>query len=172
MSDIQDECELPGLVAECKKYIQEYKLPNILKVTLTSTEWKTQVKKKMRDENSKELKLLMSKSAKLCESQLPIEDFGRKEYLNELHLESARTKFKFRTRMTQFVKMNYSSSVEYSEDLWRCHSCRTKIDTQTHVLWCPVYAPLREGKDLESDEDLCEYLQAVFRIRQKLEIMK
>ena len=79
VSEIQDKCELPGLVAECKKYIQEYKLPNILKVTLTSTEWKTQVKKKMRDENSKELKLQMSKSAKLCESQLPNEDFGQKE---------------------------------------------------------------------------------------------
>ena len=100
------------------------------------------------------------------------EESGRKPYLKELDLSSVRTKFKFRTKMTQFVKMNYSSSIEYSEDLWRCQSCRTKIDTQTHVLWCPEYMSLREGKNLDSDKDLCEYLQAVFRIRQKLEILK
>ena len=106
------------------------------------------------------------------DSDLPKEEFGRKLYLEELDLTSARTKFKFRTKMSQFVKMNYSSSPEYSQDLWRCHSCRTKIDTQAHVLWCPEYSTLREGKSLESDQDLCDYLREVFRIRQKLEIIK
>ena len=109
---------------------------------------------------------------KLEESELLAEDFGRQPYLKELNLEGARTKFKYRTKMTQFVKMNYSSDPKYSEDLWRCQSCRTKIDSQNHVLWCPSYANLREGKDLDSDKDLCEYLQEVFRIRHKLEIMK
>ena len=169
---VQDIHELPGLVSECKEYIRKYSLPNILKVSLSHNVWKGKVKKKMEEENAKELKAQIKKSSKLENSDLIKEEFERKPYLKELDLSSVRTKFKFRTKMTQFVKMNYSSSIEYSEDLWRCQSCRTKIDTQTHVLWCPEYSSLREGKNLDSDKDLCEYLQAVFRIRQKLEILK
>ena len=169
---VQDTNLLPGLVAECKEYIYKYRLPNILKVTMTHNEWKAKVKNMIKQENEKELKEQILKSKKLEDSDLPEEEFGRKLYLEELDLTSARTKFKFRTKMSQYVKMNYSSSPEYSQDLWRCHSCRTKIDTQAHVLWCPEYSTLREGKSLESDQDLCEYLREVFRIRQKLEIIK
>ena len=46
------------------------------------------------------------------------------------------------------------------------------IDTQSHVLWYESYSGLREGKGLEKDEDLCAYLQEVFKIRHKLEILK
>ena len=60
VSDIQEGCELHG-----KEYNQEYKLPNILKMSLASTEWKAQIKKKMREEHSKELKTLMLKVSKV-----------------------------------------------------------------------------------------------------------
>jgi hypothetical protein len=94
---------------------------------------------------------------KLEETELLAEDFGRQPYLKKLNLEGARTKFNYRTKMTQFVKLNYTSDPKYSED---------------HVLWYPSYASLREEKDLDSDEDLCAYLQEVFRIKHILEIMK
>jgi hypothetical protein len=107
--------------------------------------WKSLVKKKILEDNSKELKEELSKY---------------------------RTKFKFRTKMTQYVKINFSNSTQYSEDLWCCDSCRTNIDSQNHVLWCGSYASLREGKDMRKDDDLCTYLQEVFKIRHKLEILK
>jgi hypothetical protein len=77
----------------------------------------------IKQESEKELEDQILKSKKLEDSDLPKDEFGRKE----LALTSARTKFKFRTKMSQFFKMNYSSSPEYSQDSWRCHSCRTKI---------------------------------------------
>ena len=169
---VQYRLQLPGLVAECMQYIQTYKLPNIMKVEMSESEWKTHVKSCIRDANAKELKTEMSKYRKLDDSEMLNETFERKPYLRQLNLESARTKFKFRTKMTRFVKMNYSSSVEYTEDMWRCDSCRTKICTQSHVLWCSAYSSLREEKDLNKDEDLCNYLREVHKIRQKLEISK
>ena len=98
----------------------------------------------------------MEKYRKLEDSEMLNENFERKPYLRQLNLESARTKFKFQTKMTRFVKMNYSSSEEYTEDMWRCYSCRTKICTQSHLLYCAAYSSLREGTDLDKDEDLCK----------------
>ena len=169
---VQDHHDLPGLVTECKDLIVKFKLPNILKIRKSKNVWKSLVKKKIIEENSKELKEELSKYRKLEESEFLEEEFGRQPYTKQLDLASVRTKFKFRTKMTQYVKMNFSNSTQYSEDLWRCDSCRTNIDSQNHVLWCGSYASLREGKDMRKDEDLCTYLQEVFKIRHKLEILK
>ena len=110
----------------------------------------------------------MSSYRKLDNSELLLEDFGRQPYLKQLNLTDSRTK----TKMTQYVKMNYSSETRYSQDLWRCDSCRSKIDSQNHVLRCSSYASLRKGKDLSSDADLCSYLQKVFEIRHELNFLK
>jgi len=169
---IQNNQKLPGLVEECKDLIVKYRLPNVIKEEIDKNVWKRKVKQKIEEENSKELFQDMKRLKKLKNSELSSESFGRQPYLKQLNLAGVRTKFKFRTMMTQHVKMNYSSMPKYSEDLWKCDSCRTKIDTQSHVLWCPSYSNLREGKNLDSDKDLCEYLQEVFKIRHKLELLK
>ena len=49
---VQDIHELPGLVSECKEYIDKYNLPNILKISLSHNIWKCKVKKKMEEENA------------------------------------------------------------------------------------------------------------------------
>ena len=41
-----------------------------------------------------------------------------------------------------------------------------------HVLICPAYAELREGKDIKNDRDLINYMQKVMIIRDKLKITK
>ena len=48
-----------------------------------------------------------------------------------------------------------------------CSECGN-IDTQGHILWCPFHAHLREGKSLDSDSDLVEYMKKVFIIREEL----
>ena len=169
---LQDHHNLPGLVSECKDYFQKYQLPDIFKEPMKSNEWKSLVKKKMHEANSKELKSEIQTYRKLEKSDLLTEAAGRQPYTKDLQLSDARIKFKHRTQMSQYVKMNFSSDVKYAEELWRCNSCETSIDSQSHVLWCPSYASLREGKDLDSDQDLCEYLREVFKIRHNLEILK
>ena len=61
---------------------------------------------------------------------------------------------------------------KHSDELWKCSSCLSEIETQSHVLFCPAYQPLREGLCLDSDKDLTDYLAKVIRIRQKINIVK
>ena len=99
------------------------------------------------------------------------ESYKVKDYLKAMDISDARTKFKLRTQMIN-CKFNYKSDPANSAALWRCDSCQTSIDTQDHILWCPSYAELREGKDINKDSDLIDYIKKVLKIRDKLEITK
>ena len=72
--------------------------------------------------------------------------------------------------MTQYVKLNYMSDARNVRTLWQCDSCQTSVDSMGHVLRCPSYLQLRADKDLESNQDLANYLHDVFMIRSKLNI--
>ena len=69
--------------------------------------------------------------------------------------------------MSQYIKRNYQNDRGYTRDQWKCDSCRTMIDTQSHVLWCHEYKNLRMEKDLKNDKDLVKYIQEVLKIRSK-----
>ena len=63
--------------------------------------------------------------------------------------------------MTENVKMNYKGDQSFARTLWKCQQCQQcgNQDTKSHLLWCSGYAEDRENLDLESDKDLCKYLQ-------------
>ena len=99
------------------------------------------------------------------------ETFEKKIYLDTLVPANARQLFKFRSKMFD-AKYNYKSDKTYSAELWRCESCQSCIETQDHVLYCPSYTTLREGKDINCDQDLSEYLKKVLIIRSRLNLTK
>ena len=43
------------------------------------------------------------------------------------------------------------------------------IDSQSHILCCPQFSYLREGKNIMDDDDLVQYIQKVFKIREDME---
>ena len=63
--------------------------------------------------------------------------------------------------------MNQISNAAFSAKSWRCDDCLS-VDSQSHILWCPAYAPLMEGKNLYDDMDLVMYYQEVMRIRDEV----
>ena len=97
------------------------------------------------------------------------EEIGMKEYLKEMKLEEARTLFKFRSKMME-AKFNFKHKTEYTQENWMCDSCESMIDSNLHVTWCSSYQHLREGKNLNSEKDLVQYLQKVMEIRTKLRL--
>ena len=69
--------------------------------------------------------------------------------------------------------MNFMNDPKYSREIWRCDSCKTgAIESQSHVLHCPDYRKLREGKDLNNDKDIADYFRGVLLVREKLDILK
>ena len=167
---VQKEHQLPGLVRECSEWIKLYNLPDILSVKLDKNEWKRLVKKAIYKENEENLRKKMLNYVKLKKSELISEHFGVQQYLKELNVHNARTIFKKRTSMTQYIKLNYSNDPRNVRSSWRCDSCQSCVDSMAHVLRCPSYAQLREEKDLGSNKDLANYLREVLLIRSKLEI--
>ena len=152
----------PGLFQECKQFIEELKIVDPFQIDMSALEWKKIVKRAIQTVNEDELKEeIRKKYKKLMKSDLVDEEFGRKKYISNLNLQQARTKFKFRSSMTQNVKMNQRNNKEYADKLWKCDECGQQ-DTNTHLLWCAGYATLREGKDLGCDKQLCNYLHKIF----------
>ena len=106
----------------------------------------------------------MKNYSKLKDGPMTTEKFERQQYLKDLNLADARTKFSLRSFMTN-CKMNYRSDQENMATLWMCSSCEKAIDSQAHLKWCPAYADLRQGKDINNDKDLIEYIRKVMIIR-------
>ena len=171
----QKRMKFPGLVTECQEICKEL---NIIDITddskagkLSKQQWKRVVKEAIHQHCEKKLKDDMQLYSKLRDSPMIDETFERQTYLKELNLADARIKFSLRSSMVN-CKMNYRSDGENMATLWKCSSCETFIDSQAHLKWCPAYADLRAGKDINCDKDLIEYIGKVMFIRDKLRLNK
>ena len=155
--------------------IKDLGLPNITQEeilkNISKSKWKLLVKKAIKGKCETELKNEIQNLKKLKDGPMQNECFNTKQYLKEYQLEDARLFFKYRSKMLDF-KFNYKSNPLHSKDLWKCDSCRTNIDTQSHMLWCQAYKELRIDKDLQSDKDLTKYIQEVLEIRMKMNLIK
>ena len=163
---IQKDFKLPGLVQEGKELIQYFNLPNIIEdnITITKCQWKTMVKLAVHSKYEEQIKKKMSNYSKLKDGPMMSENFEEKTYLTDMSMANARTNFRIRSKMTK-VRMNQRSDKLNSKQLWKCAECGN-IDTQSHIVWCPFFASLREGKSLDSDIDLVKYFQQVLKIRE------
>ena len=94
------------------------------------------------------------------------EKYGEKPYVTEMKMHDARVQFSIRSRMFR-CKMNYLNDPVYKSEQWRCDDCLSCVDSQSHILYCPAYQYLREGKSLKSDQDIVDYFREVVKIRLK-----
>ena len=164
---IQREHSLPGLVHEGRELCELFCLPNIIddKISLTKQQWKQKVNKAVNSKYDEILKTKISDYSKLKNGPMMDEKFEEKPYLTEMSMHEARTNFRIRSNMTD-VKWNKRSDKNNQKTLWKCEECGN-VDSQSHIIWCPFFASLREGKSLDSDQDLVKYFIEVFKIRKE-----
>ena len=171
----QNTMSFPGLAKEATAFIKKLSLPNILDPHVnkkwSKLAWKKIVKNKVWELCEKELKEKLKEFEKLIDSKMYDEKFVTKEYLKNMSVKNARVKFKLRTKMTD-VKFNYKNNPVNRATLWYCDSCQSAVETQSHILWCPAYSELRQGKDINNDEHLIDYVRKVLEIRDNLKITK
>lgn len=169
----QISMKFPGLAMEAQQYMKDLNLPDISEnsgTKISSYAWKNLVKKALKQHCEKYFLQKLPDSKKLKDN-IKGEKFERKQYINEMTMKEAQTNFKFRTHMTN-VKFNYKNDKKYREELWRCDSCKSAIDTQSHILWCPAYRELRIGKNINNDSDLVNYIQKVMKVREEMNVLK
>ena len=164
--DLQARYGFPGLVSECSNLINNFGLPNIIQenLCLSKIAWKNTVKTCIKETSEKSIKKEFEKYSKLVNKDFEKENLEVKDYVKSMKLRDARTLFRIRSGMIN-VKMNMKNNLKYSMDLWRCDDCRS-MDSQSHIIWCPAYAELREGKDISCDRDLVTYYQQVLKLRE------
>ena len=166
IAQIQNELHLPGLIQECKENIEELKLPEA--EVCSKFQWKNTIKKKIKEKNKSDLlrQVRNKEYKKINADEMEKEEFGRKPYLSNLDIHSARMKFGLQTKMVKSVKLNYKNDPANKKKMWKCDDCQS-IDSQEHILWCPAYSLLRHEKNLEDDQDLTRYFLQVLRFRDK-----
>ena len=131
--------------------------------------FKNITKKNLKIINEKYIRQGIEKYSKM--ESVKGEKFEVKEYLKKMNLNQIRSHFRYRMNMLK-VKFNFKNIKNFENDNWQCDSCEKSIDTQSHILWCPAYQNLREGKSLDSDDDLIEYITKVMLIREKLNLRR
>ena len=166
MYELQVKYNFPGLITECRKLLKLYKLPNIIddNLNFSKLKWKSMVKSAVKLTSEMKIKQEFKNYSKLKNRNLEDESLKLKQYVTDMNLRNARTNFRIRSFMVA-TKMNRKSDPKFTNELWRCNDC-CSMDSQSHILWCPAYAPLREGKNLHDDLDLVKYFQAVMKIRE------
>ena len=136
----------PGLISECRKLIKYYILEDIIdgNVVLSKQVWKKRVKNAVRIKSEELLKKEFNNYSKLKNLDSPKEELKVKYYVKDMTIRNARTMFKIRSHMTD-VKFNQKSNKKFANELWKCDFCAS-LDSQSHIIWCPAFASLREGR--------------------------
>ena len=164
----QESLELPGLATECQDFLITNRIDRVK--LYSKLEWKRHIKNIVCRMVEDDLRTDSLASKKI---NFTGESFGRKHYIGEMKTNDGRLMFKYRSRMTPEVQMNFMSNTDYARDMWTCTGCKTvenekswKKDSQEHILICPGYSELRQNKDLTSDGDLVAYFREVILLRQ------
>ena len=59
------------------------------------------------------------------------------------------------------------SNEVFARQLCSCDHCG-KIDSQSHIMWCPSLVALREGLDIDNDLNVVSYYQQVIKLIETL----
>ena len=85
-------------------------------------------------------------------------------YFNDKNLDSARTKFKIRTKMLEKIPGNFKNRYKNQENGLKCDLCPAEM-TQNHCLICPGRQELRKDLDMENLDDLVLYFRQILSER-------
>ena len=155
----------PGLSQEVADISTELGLENINNIEasqFSQSVWKSKVKAAVTNHNEQCLKDKMGEKLK----DIVNDSFGRQEYLSSKSIEHSRTMIRIRSKMLH-VKDNFKNMYKNRTNGVKCDSCLTQVETQAHVLVCPAYDKLREGLQLNNQDDLVKYYREVLMLRDK-----
>ena len=107
----------------------------------------------------------MKNSSKIRQTNILDESYELKNYIKDLSPEYARVKFRQRYFMMKEAKLNYPSDPKYKAQGYQCDYC-SSISSQSHIKVCIEYEHLREGRNLDNDCELVQYLVDVVKHRQ------
>ena len=114
-------------------------------------------------------RILVAASDVKC-SRIKDEEYGRKSYIQTQNIKQCRNWFRTRFGLKK-IAGNYSHSKKHEKTNWMCR-CGSEREVEGHIIrgQCEVYGDLRsQFGDLQEDNNLVQYFQAVLDRRDSLE---
>ena len=156
-----------GLSQAGIKICDNLEISGLFDPVVSKKQFKLLVKRACAEANDQDLKIQIQSYKKMKALQDEIKK-GNGYFFKET-LYNARAIFRFRVELFE-AKNNFKNRPEYKKQGYLCDSCQSQVDENTHVLFCPSYSSLREGKSLKNDVHLAQYLQKVLEIRTNLRL--
>ena len=165
--DQQLSNEWPGMAKYTNRISEMLGISGAFDLNISKRQFKEMVKKACQYQNDTEIIGCIKTYKKLKAQRDEIEKGNGYFYKETLY--NVRMLFKFRVELFE-AKRNFGNNQKCKNERFLCDSCENEVDENTHVLFCPSYSTLREGKDLNNDTDLANYLYKVLSIRMKLRL--
>ena len=99
--------------------------------------------------------------------KLKDEDCQRKNYMELKSLADVRSIFRVRTNMVEGFRGSFQNM--HKNTSLNCVGCGLEVDYQAHSMECPSYDDLREGLDMDKDQDLVTFFRKVMDRRSEEE---
>ena len=90
-----------------------------------------------------------------------------KQYFKEKSLSATREMFRIRTNMNE-LKGNFKHSKKNLKTGVLCVACGLEEEVNSHVLDCPMYVDLKQGKDFSENRDLVTFFREVMARREEV----
>ena len=157
----------PGLAKEAREICEELEIEDVNTSTMTKSEFKRLTKGAIKTKNEAIRKEMAQEKSK-CKNIMK-EDYGRKEYMNEMKIEDVRFMFKGRVGLLPFAG-NYENDKKFSRTNWLCRCGEKEKEAHLTSGNCPIYDDIWEKRgDLENNEDLVKFFSAVLERRDLLD---
>ena len=155
----------PGLASEAKAICERLVLENVNKTSLSKNVSKMLVEKAMRREDEKQLRESMEGRTKV--QDLVSDNLLLKDYFKEKSLTATREMFRIRTNMNE-LRGNFKNDKKFLSTGVLCVACGLKEEVNSHVMDCPFYMDLKQGRDFTKNMDLVNFFRDVMNRRDKL----
>ena len=155
----------PGLAKEAEQLCEKLQVEDVNMTSKPKTVYTAEVKKAC-----KLMEDIMMKTETTDMEKMRViraEEWGIKDYVKNGSLWSVRKTWEARAFMLH-VAGNYSHNNKYQATGWQCQACVLQVrEDQDHLSVCQGYSDLRQGLDLENDDDLVEFFRQVMARRER-----
>ena len=141
------------------------KVEDVNKTDFSKIEFKEIINKAGKKEDTLWLRNEMEGKTKT--KDLVTVDCYTQPYFKEKSLSTTRELFRIRTNMNE-IKGNFKNDTKYKNSGVMCVACGMAEEVNSHVMVCPEYEDLRQGRDFSKNQDLVSYFRKVMTRRETI----
>ena len=157
----------PGLARETKQICKDLGIEDCNTTLLNKVQFKKLLLQSCHRTNEQNLRLLAKGK---CE-RIGVEEYGRKEYVQNKNIASVRHHFKTKWGLQPFAGNFSNDKKRFSKSNWLC-KCEESRENESHLMagQCKVYGDLTEKySDFTDDNNLVQFFTEVLDRRDRLD---